>query len=168
MLLDDTKDKVYIHNLDDELSDADSDAGSSSGERLVFLPDIERKLGKIPKVVLTDGSGSSDNDKQMVLYRVPESLTVPREQDNVRKAIIETRERMRQKQMMEMMLQASAPAAAADNGSQVAGITASTRNTLNGGSGLHIPLSSAWHPAPMTDAMISSSSVYDEDAMDIG
>ncbi|KAK3060173.1 hypothetical protein LTS18_009149, partial [Coniosporium uncinatum] len=35
---------------------------------------------------------------QLVLYRVPESLTVPAERDSVRKAIIEARERARERQ----------------------------------------------------------------------
>lgn len=35
----------------------------------------------------------------MVLYNVPSSLSVPEEQDNVRKAIIESRARAREKQL---------------------------------------------------------------------
>ena len=35
---------------------------------------------------------------QMVLYNVPSSLTVPEEQDSVRRAILETRARARQRQ----------------------------------------------------------------------
>ena len=93
MQLDDTKDKVYIHNLDDEISDIESEE-----ERLVFLPDIEKKLGKIPKSVL-QGNGHPAVSNEMILYRVPTSLTVPAEQDNVRKAIIESRARAREKQL---------------------------------------------------------------------
>ena len=93
MQLDDTKDKVYIYNLDDELRGIDTE-----DEELVFLPDIERKINKIPKSVLTSNSQPLTNH-EMVLYTVPSSLTVPEEQDNVRKAIIESRERARQKQV---------------------------------------------------------------------
>lgn len=93
MQLDDTRDKVYIHNLDDELKGIDED-----DEKLIFLPDIERKLTEIPKSVLTSTSQPLIN-QEMVLYSVPSSLTVPQERDNVRKAIIETRERARQKQV---------------------------------------------------------------------
>ncbi len=93
MQLDDTKEKVYIHNLDQELADIESEE-----ERLVFLPDIEKKLGKIPKSVLIGHSQPAANT-QMVLYNVPSSLTVAPEQDNVRKAIIETRARAREKQI---------------------------------------------------------------------
>ena len=95
MQIDDTKDKVYIHNLDDEISDIESEE-----ERLVFLPDIEKKLAKIPKSVL-QGNGHPVVSNEMILYRVPTSLTVPAEQDNVRKAIIESRARAREKQLHE-------------------------------------------------------------------
>lgn len=96
MQLDDTKDRVYIYNLEDQLRDIDEEEG-----KLIFLPDIDRKLTKltkIPKSVLTSTSQPLAN-QEMVLYTVPSSLTVPEEKDNVRKAIIETRERARQKQV---------------------------------------------------------------------
>ena len=96
MQLDDTKDKVYIHNLDDELADIESEE-----EKLVFLPDIDKKLGmmgKIPKSVLL-GEGHPSTGNEMVLYSVPSSLSVPEEQDKVRKAIIESRARAREKQL---------------------------------------------------------------------
>ncbi len=95
MQLDDTKDKAYIQNLDDEIADIESEE-----ERLVFLPDIEKKLAKIPKSVLL-GNGHPSVGNEMILYRVPTSLTVPAEQDNVRKAIIESRARAREKQLHE-------------------------------------------------------------------
>ena len=93
MQLDDTKDRVYIHNLDEELADLESEE-----EKLVFLPDIEKKLGKIPKSVLL-GEGHPSTGNEVVLYSVPSSLSVPEEQDNVRKAIIESRARAREKQL---------------------------------------------------------------------
>lgn len=95
MQVDDTKDRIYIHNLDDELSDIEAEE-----ERLVFLPDIEKKLGKIPKSVLL-GEGHPSIGTEVVLYSVPSSLTVPEEQDKVRKAIIESRARAREKQLYE-------------------------------------------------------------------
>ena len=93
MQIDDTKEKVYIYNLDQELADIDTEE-----ERLVFLPDIEKKLAKIPKSLLTGHSQPAANT-QMVLYNVPSSLTVAPEQDSVRKAIIATRARVREKQI---------------------------------------------------------------------
>ena len=98
MQMDDTKDKVYIYNLDDELRAVDEDE-----EKLVFLPDIERKLNKIPESLLR-GHGQPLANSEVVLYQVPSSLSVPEEQDNVRKAIIESRARAREKQLDEAKL----------------------------------------------------------------
>lgn len=95
MQLDDTKEKIYIHDLDQELCDVESEE-----EKLVFLPDIEKKLGKLMQSVLTSQS-QPVTSSEMILYNVPSSLSVPREQDNVRKAIIETRARARDKQVQD-------------------------------------------------------------------
>jgi hypothetical protein len=95
MHLDDTKHKVYIYDLDAELSDSES---SSDEGKLVFLPDIERHLRetRIPPRVLANNQGElAGNNLQLVLYNVPSSLTVPEEQDSVRRAIVETRARAR-------------------------------------------------------------------------
>lgn len=90
MQLDDTKDRVYIHNLDDELADIESDE-----EKLVFLPDIEKKLNAIPRHILL--GEKKDSHQELVLYNLPPSLSVPIEKDNVRKAILEARERAKEK-----------------------------------------------------------------------
>ena len=95
MELESTKDRVFIHNLDRELSEIDAE-----GERLIFLPDIERKLARIPKSVLT-AHNPPITGNEVVLYNVPSSLSIPREKDNVRRAIIETRARAREKQVQE-------------------------------------------------------------------
>ncbi len=98
MQLDDSKYKVYIRNLDDELS---SESEAEDG-KLIFLPDIEKHLrtNRIPPSVLA----RPDPDilsKQLVLYGVPSSISVPEEHDSVRKAIIEARQRAREKQKAE-------------------------------------------------------------------
>lgn len=95
MRLDNTKHKVYIYNIDDELSDSDSDDG-----KLVFLPDIEKHLlnTRIPPSILANSEGELAGNNQLVLYNVPSSLTLSQEKDNVRKAIIETRARARANQ----------------------------------------------------------------------
>lgn len=101
MQLDDTKHKVYIYNLDDELS---SDNESDGEGKLVFLPDIEKHLRAnrlplpIPKPILPNKDGELAG-MQLVLYSDgPSSISVPEEQDSVRKAIIEARARLREKQ----------------------------------------------------------------------
>lgn len=95
MQLDDTKDKVYIHNLDAELADLESDE-----ETPIYLPDIEKKLSKIPRSVLM-GRNPPITNNQMVLYNVPSGLSVSQEQDNVRRVIIDSRARAREKQAQE-------------------------------------------------------------------
>lgn len=95
MELESTRDKVYIHNLEQELSEIESE-----GERLIFLPDIERKLARIPKSVLM-GHSQPITGNEVVLYNVPSSLSIPPEKDNVRRAILETRARAREKQAQE-------------------------------------------------------------------
>jgi hypothetical protein len=90
MQLDDTKHRVYIHNLDDELSDIESDE-----EKLIFLPDIEKKFNTIPRHILV--GEKKDSHQELVLYDLPPSLSVPIERDNVRKAILEARERAKDK-----------------------------------------------------------------------
>ncbi|KAF4629612.1 hypothetical protein G7Y89_g8530 [Cudoniella acicularis] len=96
MQLDNTKHKVYIYDLDAELSDSsESDDG-----KLVFLPDIEKHLreSRIPPSIRANSDGELAGNKQLVLYSIPSSLTVAEEHDSVRKAIIETRARARAKQ----------------------------------------------------------------------
>lgn len=103
MQLDNTKHKVYIYDLDAELSSADenSESESSTSGRITMLSDMKRHLRQIPPAVFANSSGElaghNINDMQMVLYSEPSSLTVPREQDSVRKAILEARARARQK-----------------------------------------------------------------------
>lgn len=92
MEIEDTREKVYIHNLDQELSDVEAE-----GERLIFLPDIEKKIGRIPNSVLA-GQSQPITSNEVVLYNVPSSLSIPREKDNVRRAILETRARARERQ----------------------------------------------------------------------
>jgi hypothetical protein len=95
MQLDDSKHKVYIYDLDAELSESDSDDC-----KLVFLPDIEKHLrqSRIPPSILANSEGELAGEKQVVLYNVPSALTVPEAQDGVRRAIIETRARARANQ----------------------------------------------------------------------
>ena len=90
MHVDETKDRVFIPDLDKELEDVES-----GDERLVFLPDIERKFSMIPDPVLRS---ASDPGNQLILYNVPSSLSVPMDEETVRKAISEARARAREVQ----------------------------------------------------------------------
>jgi hypothetical protein len=93
MEVEDTPNRVYIHDLAAELSDIESDEDNP-----IFLSDIEKHLSKIPKHVLLGPEPARTEHNQMVLYNVPASLTVPEGQDIVRKAIVEARQRIREKQ----------------------------------------------------------------------
>ncbi|KAG5991412.1 hypothetical protein E4U54_003892 [Claviceps lovelessii] len=101
MQLDDSKHKVYIYNLDDELTPDNSEDEDSNG-KLVFLPDIDKHLreNRIPPHVLANSDGQLAG-MQLVLYSDPRSLSVPEEKDGVRKAILEARQRTREKQRLE-------------------------------------------------------------------
>lgn len=95
MRLDDSKHKVYIYNIDEELAE---DSEPKDG-RLVFLSDIEKRLKqtRIPQQILANSDGELAG-MQLVLYSDPKSLTVPESRDGVRKAIIEARRRIRARQ----------------------------------------------------------------------
>ncbi|KAF2436534.1 hypothetical protein EJ08DRAFT_691695 [Tothia fuscella] len=95
MEVEDSKHKVYIYDLDKELAEAESDE-----DRPIFIPDIEKHLHKIPKHILIGDDAKAMANMQMVLYTVPASLTVPEEQDSVRRAIAESRQRTRDRQGM--------------------------------------------------------------------
>ncbi|KAJ6120241.1 hypothetical protein N7523_004521 [Penicillium sp. IBT 18751x] len=86
MLLDDTKHTTYIHSLDQELAEPDP-----PNEGLVISP-LATSMMSMPRSILFN---SSSNGKEMVLYSEPSSLTVPRDKDTVRKAILESRARAR-------------------------------------------------------------------------
>jgi hypothetical protein len=66
----------------------------------VFLPDIEMRLTRVPYALLETGGGTptSPTSTELVLYSVPNSISVSEEKDNVRRVIIEARNRLRQRQ----------------------------------------------------------------------
>ncbi|PGH33735.1 hypothetical protein GX50_03475 [[Emmonsia] crescens] len=90
MQIDETKHRVYIHDLDSELAEIEAHENNAA-----FLRDIEKRVMCVPKSVLGNSRPSADN--ALVLYRLPSSLSVPETQDSVRRAVIEARERAREK-----------------------------------------------------------------------
>lgn len=88
MLLDDTKNTVFIHDIDRELAESNTQEDTIS-----ILPGVAGTLLSIPNTLIADTKPQSH---ELVLYREPKSLSIPEEQDNVRRAIAETRARARQ------------------------------------------------------------------------
>lgn len=90
MLLDDTKTTSYVYNLEQELADIDAEELT-----VAFLPGVSETLTAVPRSILLE---TQPPNNQLVLYREPTSLSVPRDHDSVRRAIIESKQRIRAKQ----------------------------------------------------------------------
>lgn len=146
MRLDNTKYKVYIYSIDDELS-SESEPEDAEG-RLVFLPEMEKHLRQtriggpgglaagagvappIPRPILPNKDGELAG-MQMVLYSEPSSLSIPQAHDSVRKAIIETRARAREKQHQHQ--QTKGPGESSSGGEQSLGVSPVTTAPRSGG-----------------------------------
>jgi hypothetical protein len=96
MPVDETKDRIVIHDLAAEIAEIEA-----AEPKTLFLPDIDRKVSAIPQRLLQNQSGNTNNT-QMILYEVPSSISVPKEADAVRKAIIAARARARERQAREL------------------------------------------------------------------
>lgn len=94
MSVDDTRHRVYVQNLDAELAEIEA---NEPDERLIFLPDIEKHFSRIPEHILSNPQDAARQQQELVLYSVPKSLTLDGSQDSVRKAILEARQRARDK-----------------------------------------------------------------------
>jgi hypothetical protein len=98
MLVDDTKTRIFIPDLESEIAEIEEQERKDREGKIEFLADIERKLNNLPKRVLRDqDEPAADENNQLVLYRVPTALSIPVEQDSVRRAITEARMRAREK-----------------------------------------------------------------------
>ena len=93
MQVDETKDRIFISNLDDELSDGES----AEEDELIILPGVEKRMTRIPSSVLAHDDHSSRPSTELVLYRIPTSLSIPEAEDSVRRVILESRARARAK-----------------------------------------------------------------------
>jgi len=94
MQVEETPHRVFIHDIDEELADEASDSSHP-----IFVPDIEKHLMKLPRSVLIgEQERKAMESMQMVLYKVPQSLSLPEEEDSVGRAIREARQRARDQQ----------------------------------------------------------------------
>lgn len=99
MSVDDTTDRIWVHDLDAEIAEIEAEEARHRNE-IQLNNAADQEIGKIPQHLLqgnTTKQGAPAN-MQMVLYRDPISISVPEEHDAVRKTIIEARRRMREKQ----------------------------------------------------------------------
>ncbi|KAE8348241.1 hypothetical protein BDV28DRAFT_102283 [Aspergillus coremiiformis] len=112
MMLDDTKHTIYIHDLEREIAEAELPC-----DHVTFLPVVGESLGAIPRFIVAE-PGPACNE--LVLYREPTFLTVPKETDTLSKALSETRERARRSQRGRHFCAYSTP---------VSGVVADTSNS---------------------------------------
>ncbi|POS84961.1 hypothetical protein EPUL_002960, partial [Erysiphe pulchra] len=94
MQIEDTKNKVFIHDLEAEILEVQSEEA-----KLIIHPEIEKHLRDIrftPQFIAP--TSTSHEDKQLILYNEPGSITIPEELDSVKRIIVETRCRIREKQ----------------------------------------------------------------------
>ncbi|OAL70048.1 hypothetical protein A7D00_5577 [Trichophyton violaceum] len=93
MQVDDTKTRVYITDLGDEIAQIEEE---ERRQTFKVMPEMEKQLMSIPKSVLTH-KPKEERNNELVLYRVPAALGIPAEQDSVRAAMTDARERAREK-----------------------------------------------------------------------
>lgn len=94
MPVDETPSKIYIHDLAAEIAQIEAEEPKD-----FFLADVDKKVSAIPATLLQNSH--ADPNMQMILYREPSSISVPVEEDAVRKAIIDARRRVRERQRAE-------------------------------------------------------------------
>jgi hypothetical protein len=94
MPVDETPSKIYIHDLAAEIAQIEAEEPKD-----FFLADVDKKVSAIPATLLQNSH--ADPNMQMILYREPSSISIPEEEDAVRKAIIDARRRLRERQRLE-------------------------------------------------------------------
>lgn len=78
------------------ISDLETDSESDTDEKVIFISDIEKKLSKIPYSLANrdQPSKGQPTSTELVLYSIPSSISVPEQKDVVKRAILESRERL--------------------------------------------------------------------------
>ncbi|KIX98795.1 uncharacterized protein Z520_05256 [Fonsecaea multimorphosa CBS 102226] len=105
MTVDDTPHRIIIHDLESEI--AQIEAEEAAHNATIFLSDIDKQVSRVPQKLLETrnhdrlpqpaGLPPENLNTALVLYRDPSSISVPEEDDVVRKTIIEARRRAREK-----------------------------------------------------------------------
>jgi hypothetical protein len=116
MTIDETPHRIIIHDLSSEI--AQIEAEEAAHNTTLFLPDVDKKVSGLPHHLLQQGQNHDRHDPlrmelelgrpaaenpntALVLYKDPSSITVPEEEDVVRKTIIDARRRAREKAVEE-------------------------------------------------------------------
>lgn len=104
MPVDDDPHRIFIDDLDAAIAEIEAEeraAKEKQQEQAFFLPDdVEKEMSSVPNHVLkrsATGSGTIElpPSQALVLYKDPLSLSIPEEDDAVRKAVHEARQRIR-------------------------------------------------------------------------
>jgi hypothetical protein len=93
MHVDDTKTRVYITDLDQEIAEIEAQENN-----VEVLSTFEKELMGVPSSVL---KARPSTGNELVLYRLPSALTVSKEQDSVRSVIAGARKRAREKSLLD-------------------------------------------------------------------
>jgi hypothetical protein len=112
MTIDETPHRIIIHDLSSEI--AQIEAEEAAHNTTLFLPDVDKKVSGLPHHLFQQGQNHDRHDPlrmelelgrppaenpntALVLYKDPSSISVPEEEDVVRKTIIDARRRAREK-----------------------------------------------------------------------
>lgn len=102
MPVDDNPHRIFIDDLDAAIAEIEAEeraAKEKQQEQAFFLPDdVEKEMSSVPNHVLkNNASGAIEPapSQALVLYKDPLSLSIPEEDDAVRKAVHEARQRIR-------------------------------------------------------------------------
>ncbi|KAF8439167.1 hypothetical protein BGX38DRAFT_1208771 [Terfezia claveryi] len=149
------------------VSDLDSDSESDADDKVVYLPDIERKLNRIPYQLVSGGSNDLPTSTELVLYSVPSSISVPEQKDVVRRAIIESRQRLREKNVEAVPNRAS-PNRLSHGGGMNQAANAAPNSTLSGlADGTVNGRWGTWTPLDASMGIRQTENFEDLDAMEI-
>ena len=102
MTIDDTPHRIIIHDLSREIAQIEADEAAQNAT--LFLADIDKRVSGLPHHLLQAQNhdrhlppAPENLNTALILYKDPSSISIPEEEDVVRKTIIEARRRVREK-----------------------------------------------------------------------
>lgn len=99
MPVDETPDRVWVHDLDAEVAEIEAEEARQKYDNGIRFAGQTKDYIKLPDHLLRPNTAANDPaaNMQMILYRDPISISVPEEDDAVRKTILDARRRVREK-----------------------------------------------------------------------